>query len=724
MKTRQAVALLLLGALLVFALANTAPAYAQDPDPPGPGPEPGTGEEGGVLGDVQEAVGSFLHTMIFPIESMTMALRRSLEYILAGTFEGLADLYAEAMQTVAFGEYARGPSPEVVQPLWSRVLAIAAVLWPLTLGLNVLAVARGGVAANAVGYADLKEAIIEWIGACVGAAASLYLLRWGVGLSNAIGNLLMPHDAWEVAQGIGNALADTGLITAVAEFVPGGLIFMMVFILSLGFAMMTAFLFSFLARYVILFALITIAPLTLTLGAVPATRWLSWMWLKGVVLVLLLRPINSVLISLAFSASANGAMVIRLFIVAGILSILLAINYAVANAVFAAIGEVAKKAKATTEQVIATAVLAVGAAAGGVAALGGAGALAAGGAGAAAGGGAAGGAGGGGAATAASGAAGSGAGGGAGGTAGGAAATGAAGSGAGPGTGGSGIAGRVQSALSDPNVQRRLGRVASNVGRGIQFTARGPVGRAAGAVIGGGGDLMADQGQERANARRDRYFDQHRTLAGWGMDPRGRHFYDVAEAQQQLEGRYQEDDVAEFAAPTARMMAAAEQRGADLGQLAQQAGFSSAGEWFGNRVEGGIRGKYGGRGTPLFSAGRGLQTPSGWTPGNLTAFDYNRGLELAQMLGRTGHENQIGAYAELVHTFRNPSGGGQQGAENLLAAARSVRGQHVGQDNWRAWAPFANAAEQMAGQYGINLTGAAAAELDRIRTFQPDDPFA
>lgn len=727
---QRALALLVL-LLTLLILGSAAPVYAQGPEPPTPGPEEGTGEEGEPrpLETIVGAVTGVFHTMIFPVESMTAALRQSLEKILMGTFEGLADLYAEAMHAVAFGEYASGPGAGVVEPLWTKLLMVAVALWPLTLGLNVLAVARGGVAASAVGYADLKEAIIEWVASCVGAAISLYVLRWGVDLSNAVAGMLLPHDPWEIARGLGSALADTALIAVLAGLVPGGLIFMLIFTLTLGFAMMTAFLFSFIARYVILFALMSIAPLVLTMGAIPATRWLSWLWLKGVVLVLLLRPVNAVLLSLAFGAT-RGAVIVRLFVVAGILSILLTINYAVANAVFGAIGEIARKAKATTEQVMATAILALGAVAGGAAALGGLGALGAG-----AGTGAGGGAGGAGSAAAAEAAS-------AGSSAGPSASPGAGETGAGSGS----VAARVRSALGDPNTLRRLGKAASGFGRGLMYISRGPIGRAVGATIGGGGDLAADVGGQRAleqrdalraavaeeqqaarderGALRDRYSGQHRALAGWGLNPRGEHFYDVADAMQRLEAGYGRDRVREFAAPAARMLAAAEGSGASLTDLARGAGFSSVGAWFGNRVEEGIQAKYGMGGAPLFPAGGGLRYPGGWAPGALTAYDFARGLELADTLGRTAHPNDVRAYAELVHAFRNPAArAGAEGVDALVEAARSINGQFVGQSGWKRWAPFADAAERMAQQYGVQISGPAATELEHLRSFQPPAEF-
>ncbi len=230
--------------------------------------------------------------------------------------------------------------------------------------------------------------------------------------------------------------------------------------------------------------------------------------------------------------------------------------------------------------------------------------------------------------------------------------------------------------------------------------------------------------REERSALRDRYWSQHRDLAGWGLDPRGRHFYGLADALQRLEAEYGRERVREFAAPVARMMAAAEGGGADLAAMARQAGFASPGEWFGWRIEEGIVGKYGMGGVPLFSIGEGLRYPADWSPGVLTAYDLSRGLDVAEALGRTAHPDQVRAYAELVHAFRNPAArAGAEGVDALVEAARSIRGQFVGQPGWKRWAPFANAVEEIAQRYGVRITGLAATELEHLRSFRPPAEF-
>ena len=90
-------------------------------------------------------------------------------------------------------------------------------------------------------------------------------------------------------------------------------------------------------------------------------RWLFWLWLKGLVLMLLLGPANGLLLKLAHVAAVSGlgeisslfGGVVKFLTAAAVLSVLLTVDYAVIKGVFGAIGEIAGKAKATTQQIVA-----------------------------------------------------------------------------------------------------------------------------------------------------------------------------------------------------------------------------------------------------------------------------------------------------------------------------------------------------------------------------------
>ena len=617
-----------------------APLPEREEEGPPPGGRPGPLER--LLGPVVQHV---VHVMRFPIDSMTRALNTALSNILRGTFDGLSDLYASTMHSVAFGEYAWGPSMDMVRPIWTQVLGVAVVLWPLVLALNVLVAARGGVVGGALGYADLKESILEWIGACVMAAISLYVLDWGIRLSNAISFSLMPSDPGSICYGIAHALADVSLINVIGMMVPGGMIFLGVFFLTLGFALIVGFMLAFIARYVMLFVLISLAPLALTLGAVPPTRWLSWLWAKGVTLALLVGPANAILLNLAFRGSASGAPIVRFVIVLGIISILIGINYTLIQAVFGAVAGIAQRAARTAREIVTMALLAAGGIALGAMAVGGAGAAAK-------------------AAPSAQAAEG------------GALPTG----GGSPSPGGTGgapaqLAGqaggsfgeRVRQSLSDPLVQQRLGRVMSGIGRGAAIASHSPGIRAVGALAGAAGDLMTvtagqslaargnsfSQDRDRGNRENDRDPNEQ-ALVRWGIRQDEPALKEMARVNARLADTYGTGLVRKYAPPIAQMMGAASARGLSLEGMARDAGFSSVGAWYGNMVEELLMAATG-RVDPLFPPGSGLQTPTSWSPGALTAYDYIRGMQLAQYFDRANAHPD--AYAEMIHALRSPQVG-------------------------------------------------------------------
>ena len=81
-------------------------------------------------------------------------------------------------------------------------------------------------------------------------------------------------------------------------YIPGG-IFFAIFYLTLGFTVLTCLVGAYVARYALMFALICLAPLTITLGVLPPARWLSWSWLRGYVIVGLIAPVNALLMRAA-----------------------------------------------------------------------------------------------------------------------------------------------------------------------------------------------------------------------------------------------------------------------------------------------------------------------------------------------------------------------------------------------------------------------------------------
>jgi hypothetical protein len=695
--------------VLGLALSPASVARAQDPEPP---PDDGDGGDNPI-----EVISRIFHTMIFPIESMTAALNQSIANIMKGAVADAAEPFVKALDGVVYGAVAGGPEEAMYGPAWALLRNVSIALWPLTLGLIAASAARGGVE-NPMGFADLKHGLVEWASAAVLALASAYLLGLGVRLSGGVTTAILtgvwaPVDPAALVGVFFNAV----LVTTIGDLVPGAMIFFILFMLILGFSLCTALLFAYVARYAMLIVLISTAPLVLTLSVVPALRWLLWLWLKGIVLMLLLGPANALLLKLA-SLAATGQMsalgggdlfggLVNLLATAAVLSLLLTIDYAVIKGVFGAIGEIAEKAKAATEQVVAGVIMLAGAAlTGGL--LGAAGVAGAAGASAAAGGGGA-------AAAAGGGAGGSAA---AAGAAGGAAAgegTGSGAAGTAAATSGSSGASATQAALNDPGFLRRMGAMLKTAGSAGTFS-RSPIARALSGVARGVGDAAGERAHGIEQGEHQQELDQAREAAqerglhrGWqgtldanGISPNTPGFADMSRSLSRLEDAYGGQAVRQAAPEVVNGMAAAQRYGGiPLDAQARSAGYATPADYLGGQVEGRIRAQGdASQAAPIF-APTGSPSPGAWGPGP-GPFDYRVGTDLAGTLGRRGPE-AVDAYARLAHAVRNPAlGAGQDAVSQLYTAAGTAWGLGGGSDFESAvWPYFATMATGIAHDRGL-----------------------
>ena len=259
----------------------------------------------------------------------------------------------------------------------------------------------------------------------------------------------------------------------------------------------------------------------------------------------------------------------------------------------------------------------------------------------------------------------------------------------------------------------------------MQYTSGSKTGRAFGGMLSAAGDDTAMSARQDGNERRQMEagerqlrHPQTRALAAWGLNPNAPGADGIADAHQRLEAEYGPERVEEFAPTAARTMGAAVAAGANLDNLAQQAGYGDAGQWYGNQVEERIRGNYGMQGQGIYGQGQGLQTPNASAQG-LTAFDLHQGQRLAETLGRTDHSSQIGAYAQMSMRLRQA--GGIEASQSLVQTAQDVRSAYGGQNPQRGWGDFAVAANQLASQHNANFAGAPSDELNQIATWRASD---
>jgi len=340
----------------------------------------------------------------FPFKNLTDALWNAFKSMLEGAVAPMEDFFADALNqwvvvspTIigsAAGHAAGGgpaPAPPAgssgwlgeasMQPAWDVMVRVSVFFWPLVLAIIAVIAAKDAVSAASWGIGDLKSVLAQWFVAVLLGATSIYWIDWinrlsnGVGDAIASGNFIGRYD-------IGRALAQmicSAPLTWLAALIGGAplLMFLVLFVVILGLTLLASLIFQMIARYVILYILVVLAPVVLILSVLPPLQWLRFMWFKGLVLVEMLGPINLLMLQLAVALAVHSSDAgnpiggfVNLMGSLGVLSILITIDGVIIKGVFGAVGEIAQKAAGT---VAAVATMALAAVSAGV--LGGAGAL-------------------------------------------------------------------------------------------------------------------------------------------------------------------------------------------------------------------------------------------------------------------------------------------------------------------------------------------------------------
>jgi hypothetical protein len=150
-----------------------------------------------------------------------------------------------------------------------------------------------------------------------------------------------------------------------------------IFVILMGLAVLSSLVFQFLARFVILYILVALAPVVIILGVLPPLSWFRYMWLRGFIMVLAIGPINALLLKLVMILAVRGqsndpiTAFVNFIGAIGVLSILITVDGVIIKGVFGAAEEVMQKAVSTV-QTLGTLVLAAGTALAGGAIAGGA----------------------------------------------------------------------------------------------------------------------------------------------------------------------------------------------------------------------------------------------------------------------------------------------------------------------------------------------------------------
>ncbi len=332
------------------------------------------------------------HTITFSTSSLIEAITEAFIELSRRSMDGAVSEVLPAMDSslvflteVDHTGLAKFPQFEAsVRSAWNSMLKVSLVFAPLVLALTVLGVLGGGggaVEARAEVITHSLHVLISY----AGAATSFYLLSLGIRASWGLTAFIWGADLGvhlEPAKVILGGVIASVSATFLGMQVPLFGIYLIFFFVFTVLALMGALGLALAATTALLAVGVIVAPLMIGLGSIPQFRWLTWTWTRLMMGLLLLPVLNAILLKVAslmhitmlgaVGEGGLGSALLSFFVVAGVLSLVIGINYKVGVLVFAPLLEVHRKALGATKTV------AVLAAAGAALALGGPGVLKAG----------------------------------------------------------------------------------------------------------------------------------------------------------------------------------------------------------------------------------------------------------------------------------------------------------------------------------------------------------
>jgi len=377
----------LLSALLLFlavlTLSGTSTAFASPEEttpPPSPTPQPTStpeDDDGGVM------------TQIFKVMFDASTLKEAIVNVLDSLFEdalgGLTDpsspFYQLGGQISRF-VFGTPELKEIRLDAWIQMRKVAFALLPLTAVLTIWVSMKEGLY-SVTGYANTFEAVTEFVVSIALALASYWLMEQAISLTQIMTLAIADTLDVDITATVFTGLMLKPLVPALTRPILSMIFNILAFALVLAF--MGSVLLAFLARELVLVMTVALAPVMILLGAVRPLGWLRGLWTKAFFVFLLLLPVNVLTLGIAVRlhisaldlATGPLATFIHILIIAGTLSVLIAVNGTLGKLVYGAAIQVTKKVgKTMTSMATMAAGLAVG-----VGALGGSGLGAVGGAG-------------------------------------------------------------------------------------------------------------------------------------------------------------------------------------------------------------------------------------------------------------------------------------------------------------------------------------------------------
>lgn len=344
------------------------------PTPARDGDDPGGGDSGTVAVVERHTIWRIL----FPYETLGESIRAALGDLV---MEAAREVVTQAKEginrlvetIVGVNEFTRGIQ-ETRRDVWRVGIVIAGILMPLSFMAAVVASLKDGTS-SVTGYANAREALLNWVIAAGAAVSSYFLLSKGIELSAAgmtaifEGLLGRLSENFELGGSIVGSLVDTSYMLT-----PGiPQLFLAIFGMLMAAGLLISIGLALLAREVILVLAVGIAPVMLILGSIGPLRWLYGLWMKVTTVALLLGPTNAFLLGagalLAQSAHQSvvslgglAGRIVGYLVALGILSVLIGLNTLIGKMVYGAVIEIAEKAWGGVMAMVNLAGIAVGAA--------------------------------------------------------------------------------------------------------------------------------------------------------------------------------------------------------------------------------------------------------------------------------------------------------------------------------------------------------------------------
>ena len=342
----------------VSASGNALPAPQGTPPPPSPPPDPGTpepseGDDDG--GGERKSIIKQIFTIIFDYRTMKDAIISTINGMfedavgdISTTGSPLYDVGREISEIVFQTEKLK----ELRLSTWLGLRKVAFALLPLVAAMTIWASMKDGLY-SVTGYANTLEAVTEFVVSIAIALASYWIMEQTISLAKSL--TLAIAGAFEInitgSVFVGSLLKSVsfGTLNPVMSMIFSifAFVFLVVFMISVELA--------FLAREVVLIITVGMAPLMILLGSVRPLGWLRALWSKAFIVFLLILPVNVLLLGIAVKLHISAmdlssgilSTILQILILAGTISILIALNTTLGKLVYGAAIEVAKQVGST-----------------------------------------------------------------------------------------------------------------------------------------------------------------------------------------------------------------------------------------------------------------------------------------------------------------------------------------------------------------------------------------